>query len=48
MGMPEGNPSIKITDLGTIFQSNEKHSMVAESLEEYAMESAEAAYADPG
>ena len=34
--------------LGSIFQSEESNYMVAETMEEYAFNSAEAAYEDPG
>ena len=48
IGTLEGNPSTQIYELGSSFQSDEINSMVAESIEEYALASAEAAYEDSG
>ena len=48
MGMIGGNPSTKMDGLVISFQSEESNSMVEESMEEYALASAEAAYKYPG
>ena len=48
IGTLEGNPSTQMYELGSSFQSDEINSMVAESIEEYALASAEAAYEDSG
>ena len=48
IGTLEGNPSTQIYELGSSFQSDEINYMVAESIEEYALASAEAAYEDSG
>ena len=48
MGVLAENPSSKISVFGSIFQSEESNSMVAEAMEEYALASAEAAYEDQG
>ena len=40
IGMLGGIASIKMSGLGSIFKSEEKNSMEAEALEEYALDSA--------
>ena len=48
MSIPRGRPSTKTSGLSSSFQSEEKNSMVAEKMEEYALDSAEAAYENTG
>ena len=48
MGTIGRNPSIKIYSLGSSFQDEKKISMLADALEEYALDSEESAYEDPG
>ena len=48
MSIPGGIPLIKTAGLSSIFQYDENNFMVAETLDEYALASAEAAYENPG
>ena len=48
MGILGGNPSIKMSVLVSIFQAPDNNYMVAEALEEYASDSEDSAYKDPG
>ena len=48
MGMLEGNPSTQISGLGSSFIYDKRNSMVSETMEEHALNSAEAAYKDLG
>ena len=48
MGMIGGNPSTQMDGMGSSFQSEERNSMVAASLEEFSLASSEAAYKGPG
>ena len=48
MGMLGGNPSTQMSSFGSSFQYEERNSMVAESMEEYALASAKGAYEYPG
>ena len=48
MSMPGRSPSIKTSGSSRIFQSEENNSMLVETIEEYALASAEAAYVNPG
>ena len=48
MSIPGGSPSIKTADLSSSFQSEDNNSMVAETMEEYALASAEVSYENPG
>ena len=45
--MPVGSPSIKTAGLSSSFQTEENNSMVAETMEDYALAPAEAAYENP-
>ena len=47
MSMPGGIPSIKTAVFSSSFQSVENKSMVAETLEEYALDYVESAYENP-
>ena len=48
MSMHGGIPSIKTAGLISSFQSEMNNSMVAQTMEEYALASSEAAYENPG
>ena len=47
MRIPEGSPSKKTAVFSSSFQSVENKSMVAETLEEYALDYVESAYENP-
>ena len=46
MGMIVENPSTQISDLGSSFNSEERNTMIAQAMEEYALASEEEAYED--
>ena len=48
MSMPRGGVSIKTAVLSSSFQSEGKKPMVAETMEEYVLDSTEVAYENPG
>ena len=48
MGILAENPSTQMARLGSSFQYEEINYMVAEAMEEYALDSTEEDYEDPG